>query len=86
MMPALVFSAAVRDLALEIAWSLWAELGLSGWTRHHAESAVDLEPLIIATPRLGRMGRQAPRRGIRLVRPEQPVRLCREASKPAEHG
>jgi hypothetical protein len=52
-MPALVFSAEVRDLALEIAWSLWAELGLSGWTRHHAESAVDLEPLIIATPRLG---------------------------------
>ena len=52
-MPTLAFNAAVRDLALEIAWSLWAELGLSGWTRHHADSAVDLEPLIIATPRLG---------------------------------
>jgi hypothetical protein len=53
MMPTLAFNAAVRDLALEIAWSLWAELGLSGWTRHHADSAIDLEPLIIATPRLG---------------------------------
>jgi hypothetical protein len=52
-MPTLAFSAALRELALEIAWSLWAELGLSGWTRHHADSAVDLEPLIIATPRLG---------------------------------
>jgi hypothetical protein len=52
-MPTLAYSAAVRDCALETAWSLWAELGLSGWTRHHADTAVDLEPLIIATARLG---------------------------------
>ena len=42
----------VRELVLATLWSLWAELGLSGWGRHHQDSAVDLEALIVATARL----------------------------------
>jgi hypothetical protein len=46
------YSKEVRELVLGTLWSLWAELGLSGWERHHQEVAVDLEALIVATPRL----------------------------------
>ena len=49
-MPA--YSDEVRELVLGTLWSLWAELGLSGWERHHQDSAVDLEALIAATARL----------------------------------
>jgi hypothetical protein len=49
------FSDQVKGLALELAWSLWAELGVSGWRRHHENVAIDLEPLIIATASLGQM-------------------------------
>ncbi len=41
----------VRDLALGTLWSLWVELGLSGWERRHQSTTVDLEPLILATAR-----------------------------------
>jgi hypothetical protein len=43
----------VQNLALETVWSLWSEAGLSGWARHHADTAIDVEPLIIATAWLG---------------------------------
>jgi len=36
-------------------WSLWTELGLSGWSRHHSMTAVDLEPLVVATATLVRL-------------------------------
>src|SRR5580700_10337414 len=49
------FSDQVKGLALELAWSLWAELGVSGWRRHHENVAIDLVPLIIATASLGQM-------------------------------
>lgn len=35
------------DLALEMSWSLWGELGVSTWIRHHQYEAIDLEPLIL---------------------------------------
>jgi hypothetical protein len=44
----------VHRLVLGTLWSLWAELGLSGWERWHSEIAVDLEALILATARGGR--------------------------------
>lgn len=43
----------VTDLALEMAWSLWAELGASGWVRRHTWQAIDVEPLILFTAWLG---------------------------------
>lgn len=49
------YSEEVRDLVLDTLWSLWAELGLSGWERRHQDSAVDLEALIVATARLARL-------------------------------
>ena len=51
-MSAKTFSEVVSDLALEMAWSQWAELGVSGWARHHTQSALDVEPLIMLTARL----------------------------------
>lgn len=43
----------VDRLALELAWSLWAELGVDGVVRRHDWQAIDLEPLIIFTAYLG---------------------------------
>ena len=40
-------------LALDLAWSLWAELGVDGAARRHDWQAIDLEPLIIFTARIG---------------------------------
>jgi hypothetical protein len=40
-------------LALELAWSLWAELGVDGVMRRHDWQAIDLEPLIIFTAHFG---------------------------------
>jgi hypothetical protein len=48
-------SGRLRDLALSTAWSLWTELGVSGWERRHQSEAVDLEPLILFTAWLGRL-------------------------------
>ncbi len=43
----------VDRLALELAWSLWAELGVDGMVRRHDWQAIDVEPLIIFTAHLG---------------------------------
>ncbi|MDQ2942896.1 MAG: hypothetical protein M3R21_04400, partial [Candidatus Dormibacteraeota bacterium] len=43
----------VDRLALDLAWSLWAELGVDGMARHHDWQAIDLEALIIFTASLG---------------------------------
>src|SRR5262245_61784017 len=51
-MPTTRSSAAVTQSLIDLAWSLWAELGVSGWTRHHADWNVDVEALIILTAAL----------------------------------
>ena len=43
----------VSRLALDLAWSLWAELGVDGVVRRHDWQAIDLEPLIIFTATFG---------------------------------
>jgi hypothetical protein len=43
----------IDALALDLAWSLWAELGVDGAVRRHDWQAIDLEPLIIFTAYLG---------------------------------
>ncbi len=43
----------IDGLALDLAWSLWAELGLDGIRRRHDWQAIDLEPLIIFTSYIG---------------------------------
>lgn len=39
----------LEEEALELAWSLWAELGVSSWSRSHVHWAVEVEPLIAYT-------------------------------------
>lgn len=39
--------------ALGLCWGAWSELGVSGWARSHRRWAIDVEPLIIFTARLG---------------------------------
>jgi|SRR5579859_233374 len=46
------------ELALEMSWSLWGELGVSTWIRHHQNAAIDLEPLILLTAWLGQRDRR----------------------------
>ncbi|HEY8815784.1 MAG TPA: winged helix-turn-helix domain-containing protein [Candidatus Dormibacteraeota bacterium] len=43
----------IDGLALDLAWSLWGELGIEGMRRRHDWQAVDLEPLIIFTSYIG---------------------------------
>jgi DNA-binding transcriptional ArsR family regulator len=43
----------VDALALDLAWSQWAELGVDGIARRHDWQAIDLEALIIFTAHLG---------------------------------
>jgi hypothetical protein len=43
----------IDALALDLAWSLWAELGVDGAVRRHDWQAIDLEPLVIFTAHLG---------------------------------
>lgn len=43
----------LHESALELAWSLWAELGVAGWERRHTSHAIDPEPLILFTSLLG---------------------------------
>jgi len=45
----------VNELALDLAWSLWAELGVDGRGRRHDWQAIDLEPLIIFTAYIGNL-------------------------------
>jgi DNA-binding transcriptional ArsR family regulator len=42
-------SAQIREHILDLAWSLWAELGVSSWTTRHQQWAIDPEPLILFT-------------------------------------
>ena len=43
----------IDGLALDLAWSLWAELGVDSRGQRHDWKAIDLEPLIIFTSYLG---------------------------------
>lgn len=43
----------VHRLVLGTLWSLWAELGLSGWERRHQDTIIDLEALILVAARAG---------------------------------
>lgn len=43
----------LEDRALDLAWSLWAELGVSGWQRRHTSHAIDPELLLLFTAFLG---------------------------------
>ena len=43
------FASEVNSLALDLAWSLWSELGAGTGARRHDWQAVDLEPLILFT-------------------------------------
>ena len=43
----------LHESALELAWSLWAELGVAGWERRHTSHAIDPESLILFTSLLG---------------------------------
>jgi hypothetical protein len=52
-MPTTRSSETVTQSLIELAWSLWGELGVSGWSRHHADWNVDIEALIILTAALG---------------------------------
>ncbi len=47
-------SRAIEWHAVELAWSLWTELGVPGVIRRHASLVVDPEPLLVATPELAR--------------------------------
>ena len=47
-------SAAIEEHAVELAWSLWTELGVPGVRRRHAGVVVDPEPLLVVTPVLAR--------------------------------
>lgn len=40
---------AAEDHVVELAWSLWAELGVSGWSRRHSDFAIDPEALVVLT-------------------------------------
>ncbi len=51
------FSAQLQEHALDLTWSLWAELGVSGWRRRHTSHSIDPEPLILFTAML-RKGRR----------------------------
>lgn len=39
----------VEGHIVALAWSLWAELGVSGWTRDHRDVAIDPEALVLLT-------------------------------------
>jgi hypothetical protein len=54
-MPIDTFSSeSAQRWALDLAWSLWTELGVSGQRRSHSNVGVDLEPLLAATAYLSR--------------------------------
>ncbi len=47
------FSERLQEHIIDLAWSLWAELGVSGWRRRHMSHSIDPEPLILFTSLLG---------------------------------
>lgn len=42
----------IQTSVVELAWSLWTEMGVPGVIRNHRNIVIDPEPLIIATPTL----------------------------------
>ncbi len=46
---------AFKEHALDLTWSLWSELGVSGWGRRHQQWGVDPEPLVIFTAWIGEL-------------------------------
>lgn len=48
----------IREHILDMTWSLWAELGISSWTRRHQQWAIDPEPLILFTALLSESDRR----------------------------
>ena len=40
---------ALSDGVNALLWSLWTEIGVSGWDRHHEDWHVDVEPLVLFT-------------------------------------
>ena len=49
-MQATSFRRELQQRILTLLWSLWTELGVSGWERHHSAIGIDVEPLVLATP------------------------------------
>lgn len=48
-------STRLRQLVVDLAWSLWGELGVSSWQpRRHRDWAIGLEPLLILTASVAR--------------------------------
>lgn len=47
------FRTEIRRGAVDLAWTLWAECGVSGWQRGRGDVTVDLEALILFTAALG---------------------------------
>lgn len=43
----------IEGRVLQFCWSVWTELGVSGWSRAHQGWAIDVEPLIIFTSGIG---------------------------------
>ena len=43
----------IGEAVIQFCWSVWAELGVSGWGRAHQGWAIDVEPLIIFTAAIG---------------------------------
>ncbi|MBI4322463.1 MAG: hypothetical protein HY675_28555 [Chloroflexi bacterium] len=41
------------EQVIDLAWSLWAEMGVPGWVRRHQDWALDPEPLMLFTALLG---------------------------------
>lgn len=39
----------IEDDVVSLVWSMWAELGVSGWTRNHRDFAIDPEALVLLT-------------------------------------
>lgn len=52
------FSACLLDQTLALVWSLWTELGVSGWQRRHTAVAIDPEPLTLFTATLANTDRR----------------------------
>lgn len=47
-------SSRVDELTLDLMWSVWSELGIPGVHQLHGHTAIDPEPLLVATPWLAR--------------------------------
>ena len=48
-MPKTQFNSQIEEYLLDLLWSLWAELGISGWTQNHKDWWIDPEALLLLT-------------------------------------